>query len=637
MKNFIVKINLFAILLLLLSACNEDILDKYPLDRYSDPVVWSDIDLASTYLNRAYQQVEFGFNKGEMLGAMTDELVMARGGANRPWNMGTITADNLGTNRGQLNWGHYANIQRINLFISKIGGIENNYPEAEKASIKNRADRLLGEAIFLRAWVYHNMMRSYGGLVLLDKPSELGDDFLSIGRSSFKETIDFLVKDCDDAALLLGLKSEMEMGRATKEAAMALKSRILIFAASDLTAGPNVANDLVGYTNPNRTALWTAARDAAKAVIDLGTVSLDNFGAPDQDAVKMKYHEFFEATDLSSNEIIWGRMFRQGVGQTVSNNQTCGPNGLNQYGRNGPMQQMVDSYQMMDGSDFFDHFMLNQNQQYINISSTFTYENPYYYRDPRFYASMLYDSAVWQPRFADLEHIDPVGIYDRRTRRVIENGIVVYERFGLDTRQGPVHDWNGNWGGYILKKFMKRGIIRDQHNDNNWIFMRYPEILLNYAEACIELEEIEEAADYINMVRTRAGMPEFTGDIWDAYHYERKIELFAEDIRWYDIRRWRKLEELLPKTVWGISILQLTEGGVTTTTWSQVRAMPDNNFVEKMYWIPIESAELRRAPQLCRIQATNWISIKEYTARFPGSLFFPVFKPERTEVVSKLR
>ncbi|MFP4366048.1 MAG: RagB/SusD family nutrient uptake outer membrane protein [Bacteroidales bacterium] len=599
MKKYIININLFAIMMVLIS-CNEDILDKTPMDSYSDPVVWSDIDLASTFLTRAYNSVEHGIDKGEMLGAMTDELIMARGGSNKPWNTGEITADRLGSNRGHLNWGHYSNIQRINLFIDNITGIEAHYDDTDKADIENRATLLLGEALFLRAWTYHEMMRSYGGLVLLKEPTELGDDFLQYERSSFEETIDFIVEDCDNAADLLRFKSEMEMGRATKEAALALKSRVLLFAASELTAGPDVANELVGYTNPDRNALWIAARDAAKDVIDLGTMSLADFGAPDQEAVAENYHAFFETTDLADDEIIWGKMFRQDVGPTHRHNLRCGPNGIANYGRNGPMQQMVDSYQMMDGSDFWDHFQLNENREYTNISTAeYTYESPYYYREPRFYASILYDSALWQPRFPDLASLEPTGIYQRRTRRWYEGGELVREVFGLDTRQGPIHEWNGNYGGYVLKKFMKRDITgRDDNNDNSWIFMRYAEVLLNYAETLLELNDETGAATYINMIRNRAGMPDFTGDIWDAYHYERKVELFAEDLRWYDIRRWRMLEELLPETPAGISIMQEDHDGEITTTWTQIDAMPSNNVVEKMYWIPIHSDELKRAPML---------------------------------------
>lgn len=586
-------------LIVLLSACSEDILDINPRNSYSDPVVWSDIDLASIYLMRAYNQVEFGSNKGEMLGSMADELIQARGMSTNPWNDGTITADRLGGNRGQNNWGHYANIQRINLFIDKIVGIEMNYEGMQREEVKKRADHLLGEALFLRAWVYHNMMRSHGGLVLLDKPSTLDVDYASFSRSTFEETVNFIVTDCNNAAQLLGFKSEMEMGRATKESAMALKARVLLFAASELTAGPNVANAVVGYTNPNRTALWTAARDAAKAVIDLGTMSLADFGAPDQEAVAQNYFSFFEATDLSSDEVIWGRMWRQDQPGAFRQNRTNGPNGISNFGRNGPMQQSVDAYQMMDGSYFFDHFTVNENGYYINTSEVFTYENPYHYREPRFYGTILHDSAVWQPRFANLAGIDPVGIYDRRTRRVIEGGQEVFLRYGLDTRQGPVDDWNGNWGGYVLKKFMQHNKVgRDENNDNIWIFLRYAEVILNYAEALMELGQEVEAATYVNMIRNRAGLPDFTGDLRDAYHYERRVELFAEDHRFWDIRRWRKLEELMPKTPMGIVINQTTTDGVTVTTWQQIRAQPDNNPTEKAYWIPIETAELRRAPAL---------------------------------------
>ena len=436
----------------------------------------------------------------------------------------------------------------------------------------------------------------------MDKPFSLNEDFLEITRSSFEETINFIIADCDQATALLNLKSEMEMGRATKEAALALKARVLLFAASELTAGPNVTNELVGYTNPNRTELWTKAKNAAKAVIDFGTAKLSDFGAPDQKAIAQNYFAFFKTRDLADDEIIWGRMFRPDVGDTHIMNRRNGPNGVNNFGRNGPMAQAIDSYQMMDGSDFFDHFNIVPDEDfgtYVNTSGKYIYENPYYYREPRFYATILYDSAVWQPRFPNLAERDPLGIYDRRTRIVIENGVVVSEIKGIDTRSGPIENWNGNYGGYILKKFMDDEIIgRDQNNENAWIHMRYAEVLLNYAEACLELGEEVEAAKYINMIRNRAGLPDFTGDIWAAYHYERKIELFGEDIRWYDMRRWRKLEELLPKTVFGVLIDEVKEDGVTTTTWRRIRAMPDNNVVEKMYWIPIATEELRRAPQL---------------------------------------
>jgi starch-binding outer membrane protein, SusD/RagB family len=590
MKAKKINITCIVVSLIIVTACS-DILDKNPVDRYSDAVVWGDIGLVETYLNRIYNQVDFQLGKGEMSGAMTDELIMARGGSNDVWNQGQITADRLGSDRGHLRWNQrYQQIQRINLALSNLEGEQGDH-----------IDRVRGELLFLRAWTYHELMRSYGGLVLLDQPSEFGDDFQGHTRSTFEETINFIVADADNAANLLGYKSEMEMGRATKEAAMALKARVLLFAASELTAGPDVQSELVGYTNPNRAALWSAARDAARDVIDLGTAQLADFGAPDQEAVAENYHAFFETDDLSDDEIIWGRMFREDVGTRHRINRTNGPNGINNWGRNGPSQQMVDSYQMADGSDFFDHFTINEDNFYINTSSYHHSENPYHFREPRFYASVLHDSSRWQPRFSNLVSIDSEGIYDRRTRRALQGGEVVNERFGLDTRNGPVEDWNANVQGYVLKKFMQRHVIgRDMFNTTAWIYLRYAEVLLNYAEANLELGNEEEARIYINMIRNRAGMPDFTGDIWEAYRYERKVELFAENIRWYDIRRWRMLEEFLPQTPGGIDIVELhnLDSGERTTTWRKIPAMPDNNVVERMYWIPIDSEELSRAPQL---------------------------------------
>ena len=137
-----------------------------------------------------------------------------------------------------------------------------------------------GEALFIRAFIYNDLVRNYGGAIISTVPYELGADFSIITRSTFKETVEFIVADCDAAAAALGPKSEMELGRANKEAALSLKSRILLFAASDLTADGTAESELVGYQSPDRTALWTAAKNAAKAVIDMHTVGLGKFWSP---------------------------------------------------------------------------------------------------------------------------------------------------------------------------------------------------------------------------------------------------------------------------------------------------------------------------------------------------------------------
>jgi len=533
------KIILSLILVLLLPACESKLLDKTPLDSYSDATVWSDPALASAYLSYVYNLASHGY-RGVMLGANADEMPCGRGSSSQAYNLGTMSPSNVGGGYNEnYKWSTtYPIIQRVNLFLDNIDLIAPKYPATEQATVQAKTDVLKGEGLFLRAFFYHNLLRMYGGVPLLSTASQLTDDFSGITRATFAETVDFIVNDCDDAADLLPLKSAQVMGRATKEAALALKSRVLLFAASDLTADGTAAIPQVGYpSGTNRTTLWTNAKNAALAVMDLETCELADFGAPDQAAVAEGYYQFFKAYNLSNPEVIWGRMFTLSFGTTHRINQTNGPNGINNFGRNGPLQSMVDDYEMKDGSKFFDHFEIDATtKNYENISSTYIHESPYYDREPRFYGSVLYDSAIWEKRPANLAAQDPLGIYERRDHKVMTGASTFTLTYGLDTRNGPLAPGNGCYGGYLTKKFMDNLSNGDVTNNLNiWIYLRYAEVLFNYAEACLELGETDEATDYINLIRNRAGLPDFTGDIETALRHERKIELYAEESRWYDM------------------------------------------------------------------------------------------------------
>lgn len=585
-------------------SCSEGLLDKTPLDRYSDATVWSDVNLADSYLKGCYNGMSHPFKNYTMLSAVTDQCYSKHqvGYLNGVISGDDVTQnfENMGSKgHGQISWLLFQNVQRINVFLANIDKVAEAYPESEKSSIKYQTDILKGEALFLRAFAYATMCRTYGGLPILKEPNELGDDFLTITRATFKETVDFITSECDEAAQLLKLKKEMELGRATKEAALSLKSRILLFAASDLTADGTAKSELVGYNNPDRIALWTAARDAAKTVMDLGTCKLADFGAPDKNAVATKYYDFFRAQDLSNEEVIWGKMFVGDVGNMHSMNLWMGPNGNNNWSSMNVMQNFVDDYEMEDGSKFFDHFMLDADRYYKNISTTFQDENIYNNREPRFYGTVLYDGARFQSRFENLITIDPIGIYERRTHLTILGDGTVNTRFGLDTRQGPVQNWSGSFTGYVMKKMLDHTIIgRSEANTNVWIEFRYAEIIMNYAEACLELGDIPEATIYINMIRNRAGLPDFTGDTTEALRHERKIEFAFEEKRFYDIRRWKILEQTLSQPVLGIDIIETNDGNTTTTTWQQITCFTRGPVVEKMYWIPISTDELKKAPQL---------------------------------------
>jgi len=445
MKKIKLNIQISAILMLLLSACSEDILDKVPLDKYSDGTVWSDVNLADSYLKSLYISANVGF-KAMMLSGVTDECMFIHIKGSDNYLLGTINPDNGapwsssgGYSYENYSWSRFSIIQSINIFIENIDKVPDAYGDTEKASIKAATDILKGEALFLRAYLYTQMCRTYGGLPILKQSNKLGDDFTNVTRNTFKETVDFIVTDCNEAANLLKLKSQMELGRATKEAALALKSRILLFAASDLTADGTATSELVGYKSPDRNALWTAAKDAAKAVMDLETCQLADFGAPDKIAVARKYFEFFKAYDLSDKEIIWGKMYLKDIGERPDFNLRNANNGNECYGSHSPTQSFIDDYEMEDGSKFSDHFVIDGDKYYKNSSAVFKHENPYYNREPRFYGSVLYDSALWQARiYPSLAAIDPAGIYSRRTRRTVNTDGSFIESYGLDTRRGPV-------------------------------------------------------------------------------------------------------------------------------------------------------------------------------------------------------
>jgi len=603
MKKYNFNIGILVALMLLLQACETDILDATAPDRYTDASLWTDINLADAYLLRAYDGLAMGFGP-VMIPSLTDDVRHEFTWGPENYVQGNITPDNTQPFATEWdspempNWSaNFQNIQTINVFLKNIDKVPEAYAGSEKEAIQERVDVLKGEALFLRAYTYDQLVRMYGGVPILKEPNERGDDFLSITRATFEETVNFISSDYTTAAELLLGKSEMTMGRATKGAALALKSRLLLFAASDLTADGTAANALVGYESPDRTALWTAARDAAKAVIDLGTYSLADFGAPDKTAVAQNYYEFFKQKNLSNNEIIWGKMYLKSAGNVNQMNLWNGANGNNNWAGHNPTQGLVDTYQMEDGSSFFDHFQLNGDGLYINISDKYESENIYDNREPRFYGSILYDGAIWQPRFPNLAGRDPVGIYDRRTRIITENGETT-TTYGIDTRQGPVENWNGSFTGYIMRKLLDDEIIgKNENNDNVYIEIRYAEVLLNYAEALVELGETEEATIYINMIRNRAGMPDFAGDIEEALRYERHLELAFEGVRWYDIRRWKVLEDKLTDAM-GIDIVEIIENGTTVeVTWEQILAEGRQVF-ERMYWVPIPSNEMNKAPQL---------------------------------------
>jgi hypothetical protein len=588
MKNLI-KYILGIAFLLQANSCNNDFLNPTPEDRLPSDAVWKEPLLVESFVNDMYRGLNHGIRE-LMLGSLVDESHFIHNYASSQVVQANLNPGDQGSfSRGdfdEFRWDVlYSRIRQVNLFFERIEEVP-----FEDEALKTR---MMGEVHFLNAYFYHNLVRLYGGVPLIKQTYELNDENFLVPRSSLEESIQYIVDECDLAASMLPITNEAKnIGRATKGAALALKSRILLYAASDLyddpswaAADPDFASAenmaLISYQPGNRIAKWQAAKDAAQAVIDMPIYSLqDDTGDPVKD-----YTDLFLLKD--SKEAIFSRYFIKSRGweDGALPGLANGPNGYHNWGGNTPIQELVDDYEFDDGTKF-------------NWSNPAHAAAPYENRDPRFYASILYDQAPWRPRPSDMKDLDKDG---KIIIRDVEEEPGVWTS-GLDTRDGPVEDWNGGYSGYYLRKFIDPTVEHEYaaaggNQEAPWHFFRLGEIYLNYAEACLGLGQEDLAKDYINKIRQRAGMPDVTETgqaLVDRYRNERRVELAFEQHRYFDARRWKIAPDVLTRDAHGVDI-RVPFGGPAEYTLITVQ---ERDWSNKMYLLPIVNDEINRNKEL---------------------------------------
>lgn len=594
--------------------CDDEFVNTKPLGEVSQADVWVDAGLSEAFVTDLYRALGNGGFDEQMLASLTDEAIFTHPGR----GINTITeARSNPADPGWINntiaWSRmYSKIRACNLALENL-----QEPQFDDPAL---ADRLKGEAHFLRAYYYHQLLRYYGGFPIIDQVYELGLDDYSIARNTFEECVNFIVGDTDAAAQLLAGKS-MDNGRASQAAALALKSRVLLYAASDLhdiptasaksTAIASYGNpEVVGYISGDRNLRWQKARDAAKAVLDLS-----NFGymldlsapvSPEQGTENYKVIAMGGGSSFvpkgGERELIFARYF---TNMKTENGGRIGlfngPNGYHNWAGNTPTQNLVDDYETMDGEKF----------DWANPAHA---ASPYENRDPRFYATILYDGSDWKPRTADAAASDPANQIQTGEYEVINSAGEKDIHFGLDTRQSNIEDWNGTRTGYYMHKFIDTDpAIVDQNTwqEVPWPFFRYTEALLNYVEASIELGQESEAKLWLNKVRYRAGMPAITesGDaLMQRYRNERRIELVYEEHRFHDARRWMIAPEVLDEKVGIINIKGTLKVGQSVTVYQHDKSKYDYTYtplnidpgienrewLDKMYYLPIHRDEINR-------------------------------------------
>ncbi|HRI21150.1 MAG TPA: RagB/SusD family nutrient uptake outer membrane protein, partial [Panacibacter sp.] len=262
-------LNGFAVLsFVFIISCNRDFLNTKPLDKIDSETTWSDGALSEAFVFGVYSHLGYGGFEEQALAAYTDEAMFTHAGRNiNTFTEATETPDNLAWFSSTYEWGAmYFSIREANVAIDRL-------PTATFTDAVLK-DKLLGESYFLRAYYYQQLLRFYGGVPIIDKPYGLNEDY-SVARNTFEECVNFIVADLDRTAELLDGKTT-GLGRASKLAALALKARVLLYAASDLhDATKAKANssvlagysniELVAYTSGDQQARWQAAKTAAKA------------------------------------------------------------------------------------------------------------------------------------------------------------------------------------------------------------------------------------------------------------------------------------------------------------------------------------------------------------------------------------
>ncbi|MCF2446740.1 RagB/SusD family nutrient uptake outer membrane protein [Dyadobacter sp. CY345] len=474
---------------------------------------------------------------------------------------------------------YYRGIRKVNQFLLSTDDINLDPwkldPSSSAQAVYNTnlaaITRWKYESRFLRAYFYFELVKRYGGVPILNNVFSLEDDYTKVGRNSLEECIQFITSECDSAAVKLPLNgstapyvSGTDLGRVTKVAALALKSRVLLYAASELFNNPSWAGgfakpELISLPVGDRAARWKAASDAAKAVIDAD--ALPNLG---------NYKSLFNT--FNNNEIIFTR--RNGASnQFEKNNSPIGFNlGLS---GNTPSQDLVDAYEVKVNATTAVKF---------NWNDPVMAANPYANRDPRLGMSVITNNSTF-------------GTPQRKVQ--LWSG-------GLDGK--PII--NASKTGYYLRKYQieSLNLLNGNTGVHSWIIIRYPEIYLNYAEALNEWSPGNpDIKKYVDLVRTRTSvaMPPLPANLSqvemrERIRNEKRVEFAFEDHRFWDVRRWMLAETTLGTPLRGVSISRVND---STFTYQPTK-VEDRVFTARMYLYPIPQGEISISSAL--IQNPLW-------------------------------
>jgi len=561
----------------------DQVLDKAPLNIISEDKVWNDAVLINAYIDRVYGEMGFlvrdgsGFEEVDPTSGLADE---GRQGRNwHPlffrWKAGLLDKDG-----GLLELWPYETIRKTNEFLEKIG-TTSAVPEAAKK-------QLSAKIRYARALIYFNMVKRYGGIPVITRAQQIADSYeeLFVKRNREAEVYDFILSEMDGiVADLPPSYPAAEIGYPTKYAALALKSRAAMFAASIATWGKVEIDGLVGVPAADAQRFWQASYDASKQIIESKAFSLYN-KLPDNKSEN--FRQLF--LDENNSEVIFSKQL---TGVNVGSNydlfmspfQFCpGWGGSN----TSVYLEMVESFENVDGTPGTLDKALATSKPW-NLTELFAK------KDPRFFATIYFEGDMWKG-----EAIENWGGIITPAGAKITSGF--YEGRPAQGRSFSAGGYaGGQMTGFNVKKYLDDKLIPvDQGKTSvDFIVFRYGEILLNFAEAAFELNKPAEALDAINQLRSRAGIKALAATTRENIRHERKVELAFENHRWWDLRRWRTAEEAITRKFTGIyTFYDATSGKFKIELNPDAMAGTPSGFQAKHYYLPITPGRIANNPNL---------------------------------------
>ena len=534
-----------------LSSCNG-FLDREEDSFIDKTATFDSYNRTKQYLTYAYTLLPDGlnrFSREAMLASATDDAEFAIESAEiQQFNNGSWNA----LNNPDDVWNRYysgiskcctllENTDHVNLDISRLDPDK----QVEYANSLKDIRMWRAEARFLRAYFHFELLKRYGPIPIVTSTLSINGNYENTPRPTMKEVVDFIAKECDIAADTLELTPWRNVndafGRATKGAALALKSRLWLYAASPLYVDFGDTNEA---NKPTDVALWKSAADAAKAVIDLNQYELAS-----------SYADLFK-NDFQNKEYIFVRRYAANSDFEKSNF----PVSFGGKGGTNPSQNLVDDYEMLDGTPF-------------DWNDPAKAAQPFENRDARLGATILMNMAPFKGK--------KVATYPE----------------GADASPNP----NATKTGYYLRKFLNEDVnIQTGGSSGGHVvpLFRLAEIYLNYVEALNECDPTNpDIALYLNKVRNRASLPNVSAlsqeQMRAVIQHERRVELAFEEHRSWDVRRWKIASSTLGAPLMGVQIERKPLGGYT---YMPVK-VEQRVFQPKMYWYPIPQSEVLKLKQ----------------------------------------